>query len=240
MRTWNLFLFGIFPYIAFAFAIFGGIYRYRKDKFSYSSFSSQLLENRILFWGTIIFHYSIILILLAHLWGGWFPRWSSAWLSPPFNLFVVELSGYVLGYATAAGLAILVFRRLINPKLRKRTTLFDWIILVVLMFQILIGVHLAHAYRWGALWYVHTATPWFYSMLSLNPDYSTIIDLPWTVKAHAFTAYVIFFLFPFTRLVHIFTFPITYLWRPFQVVIWNRWKSARPWQKMLCRLYQKE
>jgi len=195
MSTWDTILFVVFPYVAFAFAIFGGVYRYFKDRYSYSSFSSQLLENRMLFWGVIIFHYSIIVILLAHLWQGWFPAWSNAWVSTPFALFMFEVTGYILGYLAAAGILILTVRRLVNPMLRRRTTVFDWLMFGALLVQILLGVHVAHVYRWGTMWYTATATPFFYSLLYLDPDPSTLVDLPWPVKAHAFLAYVIFLLF---------------------------------------------
>jgi len=109
------------------FAIAGGIYRYQKDRFSYSSFSSQFLENRMLFWGSTTFHYAIILILLAHLWQGLWPEWSNAWLGTPLTLFMAELGGYILGYVTIIGLAILIFRRLFDPKARQVTTIFDWL-----------------------------------------------------------------------------------------------------------------
>ncbi len=36
-------LFGAFPYVSVALAVVVGIYRHRRDRFSYSSFSSQFL-----------------------------------------------------------------------------------------------------------------------------------------------------------------------------------------------------
>jgi nitrate reductase gamma subunit len=225
--TWNIILFEVFPCIAIGTAVVGGIYRYHKDKFSYSSFSSQILENRMLFWGSMMFHYGIIAVLLAHLWQGLWPGWSIAWLATPFTTFVFEISGYIIGYAANVGLAILIVRRIIDPKVRKVTTIFDWILLFDLQFQMVVGTFIAHTYRWGTLWYNYTATPWFESISYINPNAAGIVNLPWWVKAHAFNCFVIFFLFPFTRLVHIFTFPVTYVWRPFQMVIWNSWKTFR-------------
>ena len=40
-----------FPYVALVLAIGVGIYRYFKKRYTYSSLSSEILENRKLFWG---------------------------------------------------------------------------------------------------------------------------------------------------------------------------------------------
>ena len=61
------FFFIAFPYIALILAVGIGLYRYFSHRFTYSSLSSQLLENRHLFWGSVSWHYGITLILAAHI-----------------------------------------------------------------------------------------------------------------------------------------------------------------------------
>jgi nitrate reductase gamma subunit len=224
---WDTLLFIIFPYFAVSFAVLVGVYRYIQDKYSYSSFSSQLLENRLLVWGIIVFHYSIISILIAHLWWGWLPDVSIAFVSSSVSLFILEMLGYILGFLAIGGLGILIARRLIDPNVRKVTTFFDWLLLADLGLQLVLGSWIALSHRWGSLWYPATASPWFYSLFLLRPDYSTIVHLPWFVKAHFFNAWILVFLFPLTRLVHFVTVPVTYVWRPFQMVIWHSWKTFR-------------
>ena len=218
---WDTLLFIVFPYFAISFALLAGIYRYIQDKYSYSSFSSQLLENRLLFWGIIVFHYAIIAILIAHLWAGWLPHVTMAFVGTPVSLFIFEMIGYILGFLAIGGLAILIVRRLVDRNARKVTTFFDWLLLAVLGLQLVLGSYIALSQRWGSLWYPALASPWFYSLFLLRPDYSTIVNLPWFVKAHFFIAWILVFLFPLTRLVHFVTVPFTYLWRPFQMVIWH-------------------
>lgn len=217
----ELFLFGAFPYVAFALAIIGGIIRYYHDRFSYSSVSSQLLENRLLLWGSVLWHYGIIIVLLAHLFGGFFPWASRHLLAVPSLLFILELIGLTTAFLAVFGAVLLIVRRIITPRLRVTTTVMDWILLVVLVTQVISGVYIAITYRWGSLWYSTVIAPWFWSICSFNPHYAQLYPLPGMVKFHAFTGFVVIALFPFTRLVHIFTMPITYLWRPFQVAIWN-------------------
>ena len=52
----DAFWFIAFPYLALVLAIGVGIYRYHANRYSYSSLSSQLLENRKLFWGSVPWH----------------------------------------------------------------------------------------------------------------------------------------------------------------------------------------
>ncbi len=220
-------LYGIFPYVACSLAGVGGVYRYFANRFSYSSLSAQFLENQVLFWGSVPWHYGIVLVLLdySHLTGALFPDfWASA-LRGPIALFVTEWIGTSLGFFALFGLVLLILRRLINQKVRSATSVMDWILLAVLTAQVAAGVYIALFYRWGSLWYLDTAVPWLRSLGRLKPDYSTISPLPWIVKFHILNAFIVVLLFPFTRLVHVFTFPITYLWRPYQVVAWNRTRA---------------
>ncbi len=215
-------LFASFPYVAVVVAVIGSIARYRRDRFSFSSQSSQFLGNRALFWGSVSWHYGVILILLAHLLAVLFPGWWGVLIASPDRLYVLEVIGLSLAVVTIIGLAILILRRLFNWRVFAVTTLLDWILLVALMAQIALGFWVALMYRWGSDWYLHTAVPWLRSLVVLDPQIETVTALPWVVKLHMLGGFVLLALFPFTRLVHIVTAPVTYLWRPYQVVIWNR------------------
>jgi nitrate reductase gamma subunit len=221
-------LFVVFPYIALTLAITGGLYRYFSDRFSFSSVSSQLIENRVLFWGSVLFHYGITIVLLIHIFSIFFADQLDRILGFIPVLYVSEIIGIGLGLIALFGLIALILRRMIHTDLIYESTAMDWVLLLFLLIQVATGLHTSVTNRWGALWYLHTAVPWLISLAFLNPEPQYMSSLPWTVKVHAVNAFVIIGLFPFTRLVHIFTVPITYLWRPFQVVIWNR---RRPYHK---------
>lgn len=218
----NYILFVVFPYLAFVLAVSAGLYRYFTDRFSYSSFSSQFLENRQLFWGSVPWHYGIILILLAHVIAAVFPSFWQNFLGESGRLYFLEISGIVLGIMVIIGIILLIVRRITNSRVFAVTSILDWILIADLLFQVVLGVYIAITYRWGGLWYLHTAVPWLASLVKLNPDISTIASLPLAIKLHYFNAFVVIGLFPFTRLVHIFTVPLGYLWKPYQLVIWNR------------------
>lgn len=216
------FLFLVFPYLAVALAVSVGLYRYFRDRFSYSSLSSQFLEKEQLFWGSVPWHYAILLVLTAHLVAALIPGCWAAFLSEPLRLCVVELTGLALGLTALLGLVVLMARRGGNSRVAVVTTVMDWVLLVALALQVLGGVLIALLYRWGAAWYAQTAAPWLWSLATFRPDMQTIATLPLLVKFHFVNAFVLVALFPFTRLVHLATFPWGYLWRPHQLVIWNR------------------
>jgi len=62
-----MFLFGVVPYLAVALAVGGTVYRYRALRSTVTARSSQLLEGRMLFWGSVPWHHAILVILVAHL-----------------------------------------------------------------------------------------------------------------------------------------------------------------------------
>jgi nitrate reductase gamma subunit len=65
----DILLFIVFPYVAVALAVGGTIYRYLTNQYSFTSLSSQFLENELQFWGSTLWHYGIIPTLLIHLGG---------------------------------------------------------------------------------------------------------------------------------------------------------------------------
>jgi nitrate reductase gamma subunit len=218
----NVFLFVAIPYAAVAVAVGGGIVRHRRDRFSWSTQSSQFLENRTLFWGSNAWHYGILAILGAHLAAFLFPSAWSSLLGGTTRLYILEVTGYGLAFLAGLGLLLLIGRRLASSRIARVTTTADWLLLAVLLFQVATGIYVAVAYRWGGAWYPHTAVPWLRSLFTLHPKVDTMAGMPWPVKAHAVGGFALLFLFPYTRLVHVVSYPLGYLRRPYQLVIWAR------------------
>ena len=215
-------LFVVFPYAAVIVAVVMSVYRYVDRRFTYSSLSSQLLENGILSWASVAWHYSILVILLAHLLAALFPEAWAVVLGGQARLVVIEATGMGLALIAILSMGLFVWRRLARPRVRVVTSRGDWVLLVALLAQVVLGFIVAYGYRWGGMWYLHTAAPWLESLVRLDPQIAAITPLPWLIKLHFLGGFVIVALIPFTRLVHIVAFPIAYLWRPYGVVIWNR------------------
>ena len=220
-------LFVAIPYAAVIMAVVMTGYRYRNNRFSYSSLSSQLLENHMLSWASVTWHYAILLILAAHVLAALFPEAWAALLGGQFRLYLIESTGMGLALLAMIGIGLFVWRRLANPRVRVVTSTGDWILLVALLVQVVLGFATAFVYRWGALWYLRTAAPWLQSLIQLEPDTSYVTMLPWLVKLHFVTGFGIIALVPFTRLSHALVIPVEYLWRPYRVIIWNRRQALR-------------
>ena len=218
----DVILFVVFPYVAVALAVGGTIYRYLTNQFSFTSLSSQFLESDMQFWGSTLWHYGIIPTLLIHLAGFTVPKVMAAFHSTPETLYLTELAGKVFGLMALAGAGALLVRRLVTSKMRIVTSPMDWIVLVLLFFQVLLGMWMAFGYRWGATWFIHTVTPWVVSLATFRPAPQYVSALPLIPRLHFLNATLLIALFPFSRLVHMVSFPMSYLWRRTQIVIWTR------------------
>jgi nitrate reductase gamma subunit len=215
-------LFAVLPYVALFTLILVTIQRYRAQRFTYSSLSSQFLENQQHFWGLVPFHYGILVVLAGHIVAFLIPREILAWNSHPLRLYVLEASALVFGLLTLIGLLAMVSRRLGNSKLKVVTSPSDWILYGLLLVQVASGVAVAVFYPWGSSWFAASGAPYLWSLVVLNPDVSYVAPMPWLVKLHVVNAYALVAFFPFTRLVHILVVPNPYLWRKPQVVRWYR------------------
>ncbi|HET7707200.1 MAG TPA: respiratory nitrate reductase subunit gamma [Thermoanaerobaculia bacterium] len=214
--------FATLPYVALVLFLVGTIYRYRSDAFTYSSLSSQLLENKQHFWALVPFHYGIIAVLTGHFVAFLIPRSILAWNSRPLRLYVLEVSALIFGLTTLVSLFAIIARRATDSRVRVVTSKADWILYAMLVVQVFTGVYVAVFNRWGSSWFAASAAPYFWSLLKLNPDISVIAAMPWMVKIHIVNAFVVIAFFPFTRLVHILVVPNQYLFRRRQVVRWYR------------------
>lgn len=218
----DMILFGVFPYVAVVLMVGVGTYRYCVDRYSWSSQSSQFLESRVLFWGSVPWHYAILIILLAHFLAFLIPSGWAVVLGNPLRLYILEVTGLALGISTLIAVTLLIVRRSLNARVSAVTSAVDWLVLAALLLQVATGVYIAFTLRWGSVWYLHTASPWLWSLLKLDPQVHYLAALPTVVKLHAFNAFFIVALFPFSRLVHVVSVPLTYLARPYQVVVWYR------------------
>ena len=223
---YDVFLFAVWPYLAIVVAVIGGVYRYRTNRFSYSTLSSQLLENRRLFWGSVPWHYGIVVVLLAHLLGFLVPGMWASFTSNATTLYAIELVGFSFGLLALIGLVVLIVRRFTTERILSVTSPMDAALLVALLVQVALGVWVSLGYRWGADWFIDTAVPWLISLVSLNPQTHYISALPLPVRAHMVMGFVVIALFPFSRLVHLIMFPFWYLWRPYQLQIRNTVRQA--------------
>jgi nitrate reductase gamma subunit len=236
MNALNVVWLVVFPYVAVIVFVVGVAYRYRRRGFSVSALSSQFLERRQLFWGSVPFHLGILVVLLMHALVIVFPGVMVEWARDPVRLLVLEVTEYVFGMSVLVGLGFLIFRRLANPRIRAVTSAMDIGVQLVLLTQVALGLWLALDFRWGYTWFAAVLAPYLWSLVRLSPDTAAVFALPLTIKLHIVGAFALVFLVPFTRLVHFLVAPLHYIVRPYQLVIWN-WDRrtirdpAVPWSR---------
>ncbi len=221
-------IFVVFPYVAVILFVLVSIRRFRTEAYTFSSLSSQFLENQNHFWGLVPFHFGIITVLAGHLIAFLIPREILAWNSHPVRLYILEGSALVASLLTLVGLTSILLRRFTDPRVRKVTSGADWVVLGSFVVQILSGLYVAVFHSWGSSWYAALAAPYLWSLVTLTPDITFVTAMPWMVKVHIASAWLMIAFAPFTRLVHILVVPNPYLWRKPQVVRWyTKWSPRR-------------
>ncbi len=214
--------FVVLPYVALVLFFLVGFIRYRRRPFTVTSLSSQFLDNRKHFWSTVPFHYGLIGVLLIHLAGLFIPDTLLAWNTSVVRLVFLEVTGLALGIMSLIGLVNAMARRVQSSRLWVITNATDWVLLVLLLIQIVLGILVAIYNGWGSSWFATNASPWLWSLFTLSPDLSYVAGMPLLVKLHIINAWLLIGFFPFTRLIHVIVIPNPYLWRKTQVVLWNR------------------
>lgn len=209
------------PYAAIIVFLAGLVWRYR-SRGTISSLSSQLLESRWLAWGSVPFHLGIAILVVGHLVPVIVPGAWQALLSNRNVLLTVETIGAAAAVLCLAGLIVLLVRRVSTASLRASSTVFDIIVLALLIAQVVLGLEVAITQRWGALWSARTTTPYLWSVFTFRPDPTFLTGMPLPVTLHIIGAWITLALIPFTRLVHMFSLPVGYLFRAPQRVLWAK------------------
>lgn len=217
MRT---LLWGVIPYVAVVLLVAGLLWRYRYDKFGWTTRSSQVYESKLLNIASPMFHYGILFVLVGHLVGLFVPE---SWTEKvgvsehTYHLFSLY-GGTAAGVLLVLGILLLLYRRRTNAPVFRATTANDKLMYLVLFAAIVLGMvaKLTHASGDGYN-YRESIAPWARSLFTLQPDTDLMAGVPVLYQIHAVVGMALFALIPFTRLVHMFSAPVQYLFRPYVV-----------------------
>lgn len=219
----NMLFFGIYPYIALAVLAVGSVLRYDREPYTWRSGSSQLLRRKQLVWGSVLFHVSVLVIFLGHLFGLLTPIYLFEILgvSHGAKQVLAIAAGGVAGILALIGATMLLHRRLFDPRIRKTSAFSDHAILILLYLQIILGlstIFVSARHLDGGEMVKFMS--WAQGIFTFRANASNYVaDVHWIFKMHLFLGLSIFLVFPFTRLVHMLSAPVRYLWRPgYQIV----------------------
>ncbi|MEV0251221.1 respiratory nitrate reductase subunit gamma [Nocardia sp. NPDC050712] len=217
----SIFLWGALPYLVIGLLATGLAWRYRYDKFGWTTRSSELYESRLLNIASPMFHYGILFVFLGHLMGLFIPAsWTDALHFDEHAYHLMSLfGGTAAGVLAILGIGMLVYRRRTNTGVFQATTRNDKLMYVVLVGAIFTGLYakLSHSNIHDGYNYRDTIAPWARSIFTLQPEVDLMAQAPLAFHVHAVIGMLLIALVPFTRLVHMFSAPVQYLFRPYIV-----------------------
>ena len=228
--TADTILWVVVPYVCLAFFVLGHVWRYRYDKFGWTTRSSQLYESRLLRWASPMFHFGILAVFLGHVMGLGIPKsWTEAvGMTEEVYHFLAVSIGAVAGVCTVVGMVLLIYRRRTVGPVFSATTPMDKVMYLVLAVVIFLGMWNTVAGSilnlGGHYDYREGVSVWFRGIFRFDLHPELMAEAPFGFQAHGMSAMLLFALWPFTRLVHVFSVPLGYLVRPYVVY---RSKSSR-------------
>jgi nitrate reductase gamma subunit len=224
MSYLNVFLFGIYPYIALVVFFAGSLLRFDRDQYTWKSDSSQMLRAGQLRWGSNLFHLGILGIFFGHLFGLLTPLavWHALGVTPAAKQLLAVVAGGIAGIACLVGLVLLLHRRLTEPRIRATTKAMDKVVLLLLLAQLLLGLYsitVSLSHMDGAE--MIRLMTWAQHLVTFRGDAASFVEgVAPVFKLHLVLGMTIFLVFPFTRLVHIWSgfAAVGYLVRAYQLV----------------------
>ncbi|HVJ35023.1 MAG TPA: respiratory nitrate reductase subunit gamma [Terriglobia bacterium] len=218
----NQILFGLYPYVALSVFLVGSVVRFDREQYTWRSGSSQLLRRRLLFIGSNCFHIGVLAILAGHFVGLLTPHeiYTAMGLTVEAKQLMAMIVGGVFGAMCFLGLTLLIYRRLVDPRIRATSSVMDIAILLLLYAQLILGlssIFVSAQHLDGSE--MLKLADWAQGIVTLRGGAAEeIADVSIVFKCHIVLGMTIFLLFPFSRLVHIWSAPIGYIGRSYQVV----------------------
>jgi nitrate reductase gamma subunit len=177
----------------------------------------------LLRWGSNLFHFGILFLFFGHLVGLFTPHAAyGIFMTAGTKQMLAVLAGGFAGVVCFAGLSMLLYRRVFDPRIRLTSHRTDIAILVILWIQLVIGL-ITLPFSWqhadGSVMLI--LADWAQRIVTLRPVDATALSLlPWPYLVHVVFGMTIFLLFPFSRLVHVWSgfATVAFLFRPHQVV----------------------
>ena len=136
-------------------------------------------------------------VLLGHLVMVVWPDQLLIWNGSLIRLIVFELALVALG-AAALGGAVAAVRARVLQRTANRTSLAHAAFLGTWLLTLVSGLAIAIVYRWATVWSAVTVTPYARSLLTLQPDVARLETMPYLVRLHIFSSFIVVALLAFT------------------------------------------
>jgi nitrate reductase gamma subunit len=205
-------VFTVFPYLCLTTFVVGHAYRYVTDRYNWNARSSEFLEKKALFAGSVIFHWGIVLTFFGHAGGMLIPQsyFDLVGIDDQAHLAIAHWSGLAVGLAAFVGILLLLWRRLTHPRVRAVNTVNDTVTVLALLFVITTGLYNV---LFGHHNVLYTVAPWIRGIVTFTPDATLMHGVPFSFMLHVTAAWALLAFSPFSRLVHIWSAPLFYFFR---------------------------
>jgi len=218
------FFFQIYPYIVFSIFFLGSLIRFDREQYSWKSDSSELLKRGNLRLGSNFFHIGVLFVLAGHVVGLLIPEtWFEAiGISARLHQIVALTSGGAFGAICLIGIAILIHRRLTEPRIRATTRIMDAVVLGWLFVLVGFGmgtIYFTSQHLNGEL--IALLAQWAQHIITFRGGAAAYAAAaPLEFQIHLLLGLTLFALVPFSRLAHIWSgvTSVGYLLRPYQLV----------------------
>ena len=212
MNSADTLLYTVFPYLCLATFVIGHAFRYVVDRYQWNARSSEFLEKKSLFFGSVLFHYGIILTFVGHAGGMLIPQriFDFFGIRAEAHLAIAYGSGLLVGIAAFIGAAMLLWRRFTDKRVRASGTLNDAVTLTALLLVIGLGLYNV---IFGHTNVLYSVAPWIRGIVFFSPEPQLMSGVPISFKLHVLSALALLAFSPFSRLVHIWSAPVFYLFR---------------------------
>ncbi|BAL84509.1 nitrate reductase 1, gamma subunit [Selenomonas ruminantium subsp. lactilytica TAM6421] len=212
----NEFLYGVLPYIALTIFAGGTIMRYTIYERNWTTKSSEFLSKRDLKWANPLFHIGLLMAFGGHCVGILVPKFMTEAAGTDEHMYhLMSLAGGLpAAVLFLGGFLWLCQRRFAgNDRMQVNTSGMDKLLYLVLLLTIVSGTIGTVSNIPGGFDYRETISPWFRSVLMLQPEVGLMENVPLVFQIHMLSWMMTAMLFPFTRLVHCLSFPFEYLFR---------------------------
>ncbi len=226
MTSGDLFLWIALPYICLSIFVVGHVWRYTRDQLTWTARSTQLLEQRMLRIGSLLFHFGILAVIGGHVLGILIPPGVTSAVGIHEHLYhlIALVAGGTAGAVMTVGLAILLFRRASVPRVRATTSRGDLVMYPLLTIALVTGMlatfgaNLVSPYH-----YREVVSPWFRGIFLFQPHAEQMASAPFLFQLHVTSVWLLYAVWPFSRLVHAWSIPLSYLRRS-----WILYRSRNP------------
>lgn len=192
-------LFGAWPYVALGLLIVGILLRYFLVR-QLSAESMEMTTARKIFRGNVVWRASVILLVSWHFVMLAFPTAVLNWNSRPVRLYALESVLFITAAVALGALVALLRSHLQTNNKSLLPDLCDAAFLTVLFVGLSSGVAMAIFDRWASSWGALILSPYLSSFLHGRPSSDLVLQMPWLVRLHVFSAFATTALFPLSRL----------------------------------------